>query len=149
MIISNRIVESKCGKNQQLGNLGDKYTEVCSYILTTFLYMWNYFKMKCYPTIASSSKPMRKFWTHCNLRWCLQRSLEVSRDFPVAQTVKTLSAMQKAGVWSLGWKDPLEKGTATHSSIVVWWIPYTEEPDGLQSTGLQRVRHDWAIFITT
>ena len=47
-------------------------------------------------------------------------------------------------VWSLGWEDPLEKGMATHSSIVVWRIPWTEEPDGLQSTGSQRVRHDWA-----
>ena len=47
-------------------------------------------------------------------------------------------------VWSLGWEDPLEKEMATHSSILVWEIPRTEEPGGLQSMGLQRVRHDWA-----
>ena len=45
-------------------------------------------------------------------------------------------------VRSLGQEDPLEKGKATHSSILAWRIPWTEEPGGLQSTGLQRVRHD-------
>ena len=43
----------------------------------------------------------------------------------------------------LGWEDPLEKGMATHSSILAWEIPQTEEADGLQSMGLQRVGHDW------
>jgi len=47
-------------------------------------------------------------------------------------------------VQSLGQEDPLEKGMATHSSILVWRIPWTEEPDGLQSMGLKRVRHDGA-----
>ena len=42
----------------------------------------------------------------------------------------------------LGWEDPLEKGMATHSSILAWRIPWTEEPGGLQSLGSQRVRHD-------
>jgi len=42
----------------------------------------------------------------------------------------------------LGWEDPLEEGMATHSTILVWRIPWTEEPNGLQSTGSQRVRHD-------
>ena len=46
----------------------------------------------------------------------------------VAQTLKNLSAMQEAQVWSLGWEDPLEKGKATHSSIVAWRIPWTEKP---------------------
>ena len=45
-------------------------------------------------------------------------------------------------VRSLGWEDPLEDDMATLSSILAWRIPWTEEPDGLQSTGLQRVRHD-------
>ena len=45
-------------------------------------------------------------------------------------------------VQSLGWKDTLEEGMATHSSILAWRIPRTEEPSGLQSMGLQRVRHD-------
>ena len=44
----------------------------------------------------------------------------------------------------LGWEDPLEKGMATHSSILAWKILWTEEPGGLQSIGLQRVRYDWS-----
>ena len=48
--------------------------------------------------------------------------------------------MQKTQVLSLGWEDPLEKDMATHSSILAWRIPWTEEPDGLQSTGLQKSR---------
>ena len=47
-------------------------------------------------------------------------------------------------VWSLGWEDPLEKGMATHLSILAWRIPRTEEPGGLPSMGSQRVRHNWA-----
>ena len=60
----------------------------------------------------------------------------------MAQMVKNLPAMQETQVQSLGWEDPLEKGMATHSSILAWRIPWTEEPGGLQSTGLQRVGHD-------
>ena len=56
--------------------------------------------------------------------------------------VKNMSAMQQTQVQSLGWEDPLEKETATHSSILAWKIPWTEEPGGLQSRGLQRVRHN-------
>ena len=60
----------------------------------------------------------------------------------MTQTVKNLSAMQWTLVRSLGLEGLLEKGMATHFSILVWRIPWTEEPDGLQSVGLQRVRHD-------
>ena len=56
--------------------------------------------------------------------------------------VKNLPAKQETQVPSQGWEDPLENGMATHSSIIAWRIPYTEEPPGLQSMGLQRVRHD-------
>ena len=52
--------------------------------------------------------------------------------------------MQEMGVRSLGQEDPLEKEMATHSSILAWEIPWTEEPGGLQSMGSQRVRRDWA-----
>jgi len=58
----------------------------------------------------------------------------------VAQLVKNLPAMQETRVQSLGWEDPLEKGTVTHSSILAWRIPGTEEPSGIQSMGSQRVR---------
>jgi len=56
----------------------------------------------------------------------------------VVQTVKNLSAWQETQVQSLDRKDPLEKGMATPSSILAWRIPWTEEPGGLQSMGLQR-----------
>ena len=51
----------------------------------------------------------------------------------MAQTVKSMPAMQETWVLSLGQEDPLEKGMATHSSILAWRIPWTEEPGGLQS----------------
>ena len=54
--------------------------------------------------------------------------------------VKCLPAMWETQVQSLGWEDPLEKEMATHSSILAWKIPWTEEPGGLQSMGSQRVR---------
>ena len=60
----------------------------------------------------------------------------------MAQRVKNLPSMQETQVQSRGWEDPLEKGMATHSSILAWRMPWTEEPGGLQSMGLQRVRHD-------
>ena len=60
----------------------------------------------------------------------------------VAQTVKNLPSMWEIRVRSLGWEDPLEKGKATHSSILAWRIPWTEEPRGLQSMGSQKVRQD-------
>ena len=58
--------------------------------------------------------------------------------------VKNLPAMQETQVQSLGPEDPLEKGMATHSSILAWRIPWIEEPGSLQSMELQRVGHDWA-----
>ena len=62
--------------------------------------------------------------------------------FLVAQTAKSLPAMQETWVGSLGQEDCLEKEMATHSNILAWKTPWTEEPGGLQSAGLQRVRHD-------
>ena len=60
----------------------------------------------------------------------------------VAQMVKCLPMMQETRVQSLGWEDPLEKEMATHTSILAWKIPWTEDPGRLQSMGSQRVRHD-------
>ena len=65
----------------------------------------------------------------------------------VAQMVKNLPAVQETGVQSLGRWDPLENGMETHSSILDWKIPWTEEPGGLQSMKSQRVRYDCAINI--
>ena len=60
----------------------------------------------------------------------------------MAQAVKNLPAMWETWVRSLSWEDSLEEGMVTHSSILAWRIPWTEEPGELQSTGSQRVRHD-------
>ena len=60
----------------------------------------------------------------------------------VAQTVNNLPARQETWVRSLSWEDPLEEGMGTHSSILAWRIPLSEEPGGLQSMGSQRVRCD-------
>ena len=67
-------------------------------------------------------------------------------SFLVAQTVKNLHAVQETQVRFLDWEDPLEKGMATHSSILAWRIPWMEEPGGLQSMGSQRVGHNWATY---
>ena len=53
-----------------------------------------------------------------------------------------LPAMWETGVQSLGWEDPLEKGMATHSCILAWRMPWTEEPGGVQPMGSQKVRHN-------
>ena len=60
----------------------------------------------------------------------------------MAQSVKNLPAVQETWVGSLGGEDPLEKETAPHSTILAWRIPWTEQPAGLQSMGLQRAGHD-------
>ena len=65
----------------------------------------------------------------------------------VTQMVKNPPAMQKTWVRSLGQADPLEKEMATHSSILTWRIPWTEEPGKLQFMGSQRVGHEWATNI--
>ena len=67
----------------------------------------------------------------------------------VPQTIKNLTAMRKTLVRSVGQEDPLEKDMATHSTILAWRIPWTEEPGGLQSMGSQRVGHNWATSTFT
>ena len=66
----------------------------------------------------------------------------IKRVSQMAQMVKNLPTLREAWVRSLGWEDPLEKRMATHSSILAWRIPWTEEPGGLQSMGSQRVGHN-------
>ena len=65
----------------------------------------------------------------------------------MAQAVKYLPAMWETWVQSLGREDTLEKEMASHSSTVVWKIPWMEEPGGLQFTGSQRVAHNWATLL--
>ena len=67
--------------------------------------------------------------------------LNILSDFP-GNLAKNLPAMQKTRVRSMGWEDPLEKEMVTHSGILAWRIPWTEESGRLQFMGLQRVGHD-------
>ena len=73
----------------------------------------------------------------------------IERTSLVAQMVKRLPTMRETQVQSLGQEDPLEKEMATHSSTLAWKIPWTEEHSRLLlSTGLQRIRHDWATSLS-
>ena len=68
--------------------------------------------------------------------------LQYSWASPAAQVVKNLPAIWETWLRSLGWEDPLEMEMTTHSNMLAWRIPWTEEPGGLQSMELQRVGHD-------
>ena len=107
------------------------------------------------PTLQEDSLPSEppgkpNFWVyenHQRLEACLSSFIFVNLCYIglaslVAQRVKHLPAMQETWVPSLGQEDPLEKEMATHSSILAWRIPWTEEPGRLQSRGSQRVRHN-------
>ena len=83
------------------------------------------------------------------LNWCLYVSCIGRQVSLMAQTVKNPPTMSETWVQSLGWEDHLEKGMTTHSSILTWRIPWTEEPCGLKSMGSQRVRHDRVTFTFT
>ena len=75
------------------------------------------------------------------MRSCCEPNTLLSTRSPRVQ-IKNLPAMQETQVQFLGREDPLGKGMATHSSILAWKSPWTEEPGGLQSVGSQRVGHD-------
>ena len=86
---------------------------------------------------------------HCFSRYSLSGSIQLHllhplRDCPGGSEAKNLPAVQETRVQSLGWEDPLKGEMATHSSILAWRIPWTEELSGLQSKGSQRVTYDWA-----
>ena len=68
--------------------------------------------------------------------------IKIRKGFPSGSTVKNLPAIQEMQVQSLGQEEPLEKGMETHSSILAWRIPWSEEPGGLQSMGSQRIGYD-------
>ena len=90
-----------------------------------------------YSSVRVSNKPYFFMTPAFSFTWCFkfQNSL-------VGQRLRHLPAVWETWVQSLGQEDPLEKEMATHSSILAWRIPWTEEPGGLQSIGSQRVRHD-------
>ena len=104
------------------------------------------------PSIETSASELSFFfsikWPHRHL-WQPGKFRYYSLSFHywaslVAQMVKNPPAMWETWVWSLGWEGALEEGMATHSSILAWRIPWTEEPGGPQSRGSQRVGQDWA-----
>ena len=76
-------------------------------------------------------------------KWIYRDVYEIDVASVMAWIAKNLSAVQEIWVQSLAWEDPLEKGMATHFSILAWKIPWAEEPGRLQSMGLQRIRHNW------
>ena len=102
-----------------------------------------------YVILQASQKPTLDAHSCCSVlmaqglhgnHFCL--SLVITSRNP-SLVVKNLPATQETWVWSLEGEDPLEKGIATHSSILVWRIPWTEEPGRLQSMGSPRVTHDY------
>ena len=127
--------------------MSHRFSQCCSQIAG-----WDpsHFKACLGENTLLSSLPWLLTWS----RWLLAGDLSylpygfLFRASLVAQRLNRLPAMRETWVWSLGREDPLEKEMATHSSILDWKIPWTEEPGGLQFMGLQRVRHDWASDLT-
>ena len=98
-----------------------------------------------HPGLQPSQLSNPYFYTFCSLPYYLFSLMSSAWASLVTQMVKNLPAMQETWVRSLGWDDSLEEGMATHSSILAWEIPQTEEPGRLPSMGSQRVGHSWVI----
>ena len=92
--------------------------------------------------------PSSSMWILLTFGWSFFKKYLFLSLAMLAQRLKHLPAMRDTWVWSLDWEDPLEKEMATHSSILAWRIPWTEEPDGLQPMGSQRVGHNWATSLS-
>ena len=112
--------------------------ELLGYVIILCLTFWG--ATKLFPIINIWIMYLHKHRERCESIHTIAVTLDL-----VAQTVESVPAMQETQVPSLGQKDPLEKEMAIHSSILACWIPWTEEPGGLESMGSQRVGHDWAI----
>ena len=134
------------GRLQSMGS--PKAVHDCATSLSLFTFM--HWRRKWQPTPVflpgESQEPGSlvgcRLWGHTELDTTEVTQHSIAQQSPSVQTVKRLPAMRETWLPSLGWEDPLEKEMATHSSILAWRIPWTEEPGGLQSTGSQRVRHD-------
>ena len=96
----------------------------------------------CPPLFRVWTQPSTTPLTSTEL-WSIKVSKVISWASLVAQTVKNLPAMQETQVWLLGCEDPLEKGMYSHSNILPWRIPWTEEHGEVQSIVSHRVRHNW------
>ena len=84
----------------------------------------------------------QSLYLNCGIKKDLGATYDCILPTRSPKMVKSLPAVRETWVQSLGQEDPLERGMAIHSSILAWRIPQTEDPDGLQSMGLQRVGHD-------
>ena len=100
---------------------------------------------RCWSDCTSCSAQVAQIDKHKTRQAALRFPYTQGERFPAGSAVKHLPAKQEMQVRSLGQEDPLERKRATRSSILVWEIPWTEEPGGLRSMGLQRVGHDLAI----
>ena len=99
------------------------------------------------PRLGSPKEKLPDYQTHCDLNYFWDGSTYTWGAYQVAECKRICLPMQETQetwIQSLGQEDPLEKEMATHSSILAWKVPWTEVPGRLQSSGLQRVRHDWA-----
>ena len=129
------------------------FTSLCNH---TVVINKAFYSMMAFDTVISIHCLLSLFFFVIILCFVLWLLLLISfpRDFTVsnnafgasliAQSLKSLPAVQETWVRSQGWEDPLEKEMTTHSSIIAWKISWTEEPGELQSMGSQRVGHDWA-----
>ena len=102
--------------------------------IANFIFIQSWDRISCYFQIL-----LHADWTFHVLCLC----------FLVPQTTKNLPAVWETWVWFLGREEPLEKGMATHFSILAWGIPSPEEPGTLESWGSQRVIHNWATYTRT
>ena len=115
-----------------------------------YFLMWKYDDTGWGRGICENSKNLETFARREKRGWGSQNGLQFGNSlikqviFPGGSDGKESAYNVETWVWSLGPEVPLEKGMATHSSILAWRILWTEEPGGLQSMGLQRVGHDWA-----
>ena len=111
-------------------------------IISAMLQYYDYGVLLCFEQVLIFQRCIQKYLQR---RWYAASGERVV----VVQTVKNPPATRETRVQSLGREDFVEQGMATHSSILAWRIPRTEEPDGLQFIGLQRVGHDWVTFTFT
>ena len=129
-----------------LGNVFRGWDGIVAWIQRTTSYQFFASKLQTHPSlpylVIIEITPETYFLQHPGQQASSIKGSRETLGFPLAQTVKNLPAMQETHVQSLSWKDPLEKEMATHSSILAWAIPWTEEPGRLQSIGSQRVIHD-------